>query len=96
MDTLYARIKYNIALAIERCSLFTYPKIEFRKADSFGLCLKKHIHLYRQILKELKFDFMYEDKGILLYVHPDNNSSTPNFIKETMDYCIIKMERNFD
>lgn len=96
MDTLYARIKYNIALAIERCSLLTYPKIEFRKADSFGLYLKKHIHLYRQILKELKFDFMYEDKDILLYVHPDKNSSIPNFIKETTDDCIIKTDRNFD
>lgn len=46
MDTLYARIKENIVLDIEKYSYAFYAKIDFRKADSFGLCLKKHIYLY--------------------------------------------------
>ncbi|MEA4873393.1 MAG: hypothetical protein VB076_11375 [Synergistaceae bacterium] len=93
MDTLYAHIKDNIILAIEKSSFATYAKIDFREADSFGLCLKKEIHLYRRLLSEFKFDLIHEDKGLLLYVHPDKTLPISNLIKETMDDYITKMER---
>ena len=95
MDTLYPRIKNNIVLAIDRSSFATYAKIDFREADSFGLCLKKQIYLYRRLLSEFKFHLIHEDKGPLLYLPLDKTLSISNLIKETMDDCIIKMEREY-
>lgn len=83
MDTLYSRIKNNIVLVIEKSPFVTYTEINFREADSFGLCLKKEIHLYSRLLAETKFNLIHEDKGLLLYVHPDKNPSISNFINET-------------
>ncbi len=95
MDTFYVRIKDYIVLIIERSSYTSYAKIDFRKVASFGLCLKKHIHLYYQLLAELKFDPMHEDKSFLLCVYQDQNSSISNFINETLYDCIIKREREY-
>ncbi|MDY9920863.1 MAG: hypothetical protein U2P59_03450 [Synergistota bacterium] len=98
MDTLYARIKHNIILAIERSVIATYAKIDFRKADSFGLCLKKHVHIYRRLLSELNFTPFSEDPGIILFVCQDKNPSlfaSPSQLKETLDEQIMTMEREY-
>ena len=67
MDILYASIKHDIILAIERSVIATYAKIDFRSADSFGLCLKKQIHIYRRLLSELNFTPFMEEIGIILF-----------------------------
>lgn len=99
MDTLYACIKDNIILAIERSAIATYAKIDFRKADSFGLCLKKHVHIYHRLLSELNFTPFSEEKGITLFVCQDNNTSSTftNMyqLKETLDEHIMAMEREY-
>jgi len=97
MDTLYASIKDNIILAIERSAIATYAKIDFRKADSFGLCLKKHVHIYRRLLSELNFTPFSEEPGLMLFVHKDRNTSPfPDLsqLKETLDECIMTLESN--
>lgn len=98
MDTLYASIKNNIILAIERSSFSTYAKIDFRKADSFGLCLKKHVQIYRHLLSELNFTPFSEEKGITLFVCQDKNPSAftnLSKLKETLDEYIMTMERKY-
>ena len=98
MDTLYASIKHNIILAIERSAIATYAKIDFRKADSFALCLKKHVHVYHRLLSELNFTPFSEEKGIILFVHQDEISSTftnLSELKKTLDEYIITMEREY-
>lgn len=90
MDTLCARIKEKTVLTTERSLFATYVKIDFREAEPFGICLKKHMHPYNQFLAELKFDLMHEDKGLLLYVHPDKSPSISNLIKKTIDDYIIE------
>lgn len=92
MDTVYARIKDHIVLAIERSLFATYAEINFSKAHSSGLLQKKHIHLYNQLLTEFKFDFMHEDKSLSLYVHPDKNPFIANLINEIMNDHTINME----
>ena len=86
MNTFYARKKDNIVLDIEKYPYAFYAKIDFRKALSFGLCLKKHIYPYNQ------FDFMHEDKSLSLYAHPDKNPFIANFINEIMNDHTINME----
>jgi len=96
MDTLYASIKHDIILAIERSSFSTYAKIDFRQADSFGLCLKKQIHIYRRLLSELNFAPFKEEPGLMLFVHKQRNTSPfPDLskLKETLDERIMTMER---
>lgn len=93
MDTVYARIKDHIVLAIERSLFATYAEINFSKAHSSGLLQKKHIHLYNQLLTEFKFDFMYGDESLSLYVQTDKPSSIPNFIKDTIGDYIVRIER---
>ena len=96
MDTLYASIKHDIILAIERSAVATYAKIDFRSADSFGLCLKKQIHIYRRLLSELNFAPFSEEKGITLFVCQDKNPSAfanLSQLKETLDEYIMTMER---
>ena len=98
MDTLYASIKHDIILAIERSSFSTYAKIDFRKADSFGLCLKKQIHIYHRLLSELNFAPFSEEKGITLFVCQDKNPSAftdLSQLKETLDERIMTMEREY-
>lgn len=98
MDTLYASIKHNIILAIERSSFSTYERIDFRKAGSFGLCLKKHIHFYRQLFSELNFVPFSEETGIILFVCQDKNSSVFSNLyqlKKDMDEHIMTMEREY-
>lgn len=98
MDTLYACIKHNIILAIERSAIATYAKIDFRKADSFGLCLKKHVQGYRRLLSELNFTPFSEEKGITLFVCQDKTPqefANLSQLKETLDEYIIKMERDY-
>ena len=98
MDTLYASIKHNIILAIERSAIATYAKIDFRQADSFGLCLKKQIHIYRRLLSELNFAPFSEESGIVLFFCQDKNSSAfanLSQLKETLDEQILKMEREY-
>jgi len=97
MDTLYASIKHDIILAIERSSFSTYAKIDFREADSFGLCLKKHIQIYRHLLSELNFIPFSEEKGFTLFVCQDKNPSAfanLSQLKETLDEYISKLENN--
>lgn len=96
MDTLYASIEHDIILAIERSSFSTYAKIDFRKADSFGLCLKRDVHMYRHLLSELNFVPFMEESGIILFVCQDKTPSTftnLSQLKETLDEHIMKMER---
>ena len=98
MDTLYASIKHDIILAIERSSFPTYAKIDFRKADSFGLCLNKHVQGYRRLLSELNFTPLNEDPGIIIFVHKDNDPSVfanRSKLKETLDECIMTMEKEY-
>jgi len=98
MDTLYASIKHDIILAIERSSFSTYAKIDFRQADSFGLCLKKQIHIYRRLLSELNFAPFKEEPGLMLFVHKQRNTSPfPDLsqLKETLDERIMTMEREY-
>ncbi|MDY9920860.1 MAG: hypothetical protein U2P59_03435 [Synergistota bacterium] len=68
MHTLYARIKHNIILAIERPTIETYEKIDFRKADSFGLYLKKQIQSYSRLLSELNFSRFREGNGAIIFM----------------------------
>ena len=96
MDTLYASIKHDIILAIERSAIATYAKIDFRQADSFGLCLNKHVHMYRHLLSDLNFTPFTEEPGLMLFVHKERNTSPfPDLfkLKETLDECIMTMER---
>lgn len=96
MDILYASIKHDIILAIERSAIATYAKIDFRSADSFGLCLKKQIHIYRRLLSELNFAPFREESGIVLFFCQDKNPSlfaSPSQLKETLDERIMTMER---
>ena len=96
MDTLYASIKHDIILAIERSSFSTYAKIDFRKADSFGLCLNKYVHSYRHLLSDLNFTLFSEEPGLMLFVHKQRNTSPfPDLsqLKETLDERIMTMER---
>lgn len=96
MDILYASIKHDIILAIERSAIATYAKIDFRSADSFGLCLKRYVHIYRRLLSELNFTPFSEEKGIILFVHQDEISSTftnLSELKETLDEYIMTMEK---
>ena len=98
MDTLYASIKNDIILAIERSSFSTYAKIDFRKADSFGLCLKKHVHGYQRLLSDLNFSQFKEEPGLMLFVHKQRNTSPfPDLLKlkETIDEHIMTMEREY-
>ena len=96
MDTLYASIKNDIILAIERSAIATYAKIDFRSADSFGLCLKRYVNIYRHLLSELKFIPFREESGIVLFFCQDKNSSAfanLSQLKETLDERIMTMER---
>lgn len=98
MDTLYASIKNDIILAIERSSFSTYAKIDFRKADSFGLCLNKYVHSYRHLLSDLNFTMFSEEPGLMLFVHKQRNTSPfPDLykLKETLDERIMTMEREY-
>ena len=98
MDTLYASIKHDIILAIERSAIATYAKIDFRSADSFGLCLKKQIHIYRRLLSELNFAQFREESGIVLFFCQDKNPSAfanLSQLKETLDERIMTMEREY-
>ena len=98
MDTLYASIKDNIMLAIERSSFSTYAMIDFRKADSFGLCLHKHVHSYRRMLSDLNFTPFSEEPGLMLFVHKQRSTSPfPDLskLKETLDEHIMSMEREY-
>lgn len=98
MDTLYASIKHDIILAIERSAVATYAKIDFRKADSFGLCLKKHVHIYHRLLSELNFIPFSEEKGFTLFVCQDKNPSAfanLSQLKKTLDEYIMTMERKY-
>lgn len=98
MDILYASIKHDIILAIERSAIATYAKIDFRKADSFGLCLKKHVHIYQRLLSELNFTSFSKGKGIILFVCQDKNPSAfanLSKLKETLDERIMTMEREY-
>lgn len=96
MDTLYASIKNDIVFAIERSSFSTYAKIDFRKADSFGLCLNKHVQGYQRLLSDLNFSQFKEEPGIMLFVHKQRNTSPfPDLsqLKETLDERIMALER---
>ena len=96
MDTLYASIKNDIVFAIERSSFSTYAKIDFRKADSFGLCLNKHVQGYQRLLSDLNFTLFSEEPGLMLFVHKQRNTSPfPDLsqLKETLDEHIMTMER---
>ena len=96
MDTLYASIKHDIILAIERSSFSTYAKIDFRKADSFGLCLNKHLQGYQRLLSDLNFSPLTEEPGIMLFVHKQRNTSpfsNLSQLKETLDERIMALER---
>ena len=96
MDTLYASIKHDIILAIERSSFSTYAKIDFRKADSFGLCLNKHLQGYQRLLSDLNFTLLTEEPGIMLFVHKQRNTSpfsNLSQLKETLDERIMALER---
>ena len=96
MDTLYASIKHDIILAIERSSFSTYAKIDFRKADSFGLCLNKHVQGYQRLLSDLNFSPLTEEPGIMLFVHKQRNTSpfsNLSQLKETLDERIMALER---
>ena len=98
MDTLYASIKHDIILAIERSAIATYAKIDFRKADSVGLCLKRYVNIYRQLLSELNFIPFMEESGIILFVCHDKKTSVfanLSQLKETLDEHIMKMEREY-
>lgn len=98
MDTLYASIKHDIILAIERSSFSTYAKIDFRKADPFGLCLEKHVQIYRRLLSELNFTSFSEESGIMLFVFQDKNPSVfanLSQLKETLDEQIMTMEKEY-
>ena len=98
MDTLYASIKNDIVFAIERSSFSTYAKIDFRKADSFGLCLNKHVQGYQRLLSDLNFSQFKEKPGIMLFVHKQRNTSPfPDLsqLKETLDNRIMTMEREY-
>lgn len=98
MDTLYASIKNDIIFAIERSSFSTYAKIDFRNVNSFGLCLKKHVQIYRRLLSELNFIPFTEEKGITLFVCQDKNSSafTNLFqLKKNLDEHIMAMEKKY-
>ncbi len=75
MDTLYACIKHNITLAIERSSVAIYAKIDVRKADSFGLCLNKYVQGYQCLLSDLNFTPLTEEPGLMLFVHKERNTS---------------------
>ena len=92
MDTLYASIKHDIILAIERSAIAIYAKIDFRSADSFGLCLKKQIHIYRRLLSELNFRPISEQHGLMLFVHQDKNPLSLNLVTETLDEHISTLE----
>ena len=97
MDTLYASIEHDIILAIERSSFSTYAKIDFRKADSFGLCLNKHVQGYQRLLSDLNFSQFKEKPGIMLFVHKQRNTSPfPDLsqLKETIDNRIMTMDRD--
>ncbi len=97
MDTLYASIKHDIILAIERSAIATYAKIDFRSADSFGLCLKKHVQIYHRLLSELNFIPFSEEKGFTLFVCQDKNPSAftnLSQLKETLDKRISKLENH--
>ena len=98
MDTLYTSIKHDIIVAIERSEIATYAKIDFRKADSFGLCLKRDVHMYRHLLSELNFIPFMEESGIILFVCQDKTPSTftnlPQ-LKKTLDEQIMTMEREY-
>lgn len=96
MDILYASIKHDIILAIERSVIATYAKIDFRKADSFGLCLNKHVQGYQRLLSELDFTPFKEEPGLMLFVHKQRNTSpftNLSQLKETLDERIMTMER---
>ena len=98
MDILYASIKHDIILAIERSSFATYAKVDFRKASSFGLCLKKQVLIYRRMLSALNFTPFSEEKGITLFVCQDKNPSAfinLSKLKETLDEYIMTMEREY-
>ena len=98
MDILYASIKHDIILAIERSAIATYAKIDFRSADSFGLCLKRYVNIYCQLLSELNFAPFSEEKGITLFVCQDKNPSAftnLSQLKETLDERIMTMERKY-
>lgn len=98
MDTLYASIKHDIILAIERSSFSTYAKIDFRKADSFGLCPNKHVQGYQRLLSDLNFTLFSEEPGLMLFVHQQRNTSpftNLSQLKETLDERIMTMEREY-
>ena len=98
MDTLYASTKHDIILAIERSAIATYAKIDFRSADSFGLCLKRYVNIYRQLLSELKFVPFREESGIVLFFCQDKNPlafANLSQLKETLDEQIMTMEREY-
>ena len=98
MDTLYASIKNDIVFAIERSSFSTYAKIDFRKADSFGLCLNKYVQGYQRLLSDLNFSPFKEEPGLMLFVHKQRNTSPfPDLskLKETLDERIMTMEREY-
>lgn len=98
MDILYASIKHDIILAIERSAIATYAKIDFRSADSFGLCLKRYVNIYRRLLSELKFIPFREESGIVLFFCQDKNPSAfanLSQLKETLDERIMTMEREY-
>lgn len=98
MDILYASIKDNIILAIERSAIATYAKIDFRSADCFGICLKKQIHIYRRLLSELDFAPFSEEKGFTLFICQGKNPSAftnLSQLKETLDEYIMTMERKY-
>ena len=97
MDTLYISIKNDIILAIERSSFSTYAKIDFRKADSFGLCLNKHVQGYQRLLSDLNFSPFKEESGLMLFVHKQRNTSlftNLSQLKETIDNRIMTMDRD--
>ena len=98
MDTLYASIKNDIVFAIERSSFSTYAKIDFRKADSFGLCLNKHVQGYQRLLSELDFTPFKEEPGIVLFFYQAKNPSAfanLSQLKETLDERIMALEREY-
>lgn len=96
MDTLYASTKHDIILAIERSAVTTYAKIDFRKADSVGLCLKRYVNIYRQLLSELNFIPFKEESSIILFVCQDKETSVfsnLSQLKRTLDERIMTLER---
>lgn len=98
MDTLYASIKHDIILAIDRSSFSIFANIDFRDTYPSDPNQKKYVDIYRRLLSELNFCTFSEEADLILFEWKNDYPSAFNDLsqlKQTLDERIMTMEREY-